>query len=100
MHTWKRNGGPEFRDLDLEGHLLVIVRALYGLKTNSARWHDRFAGTLREEGFAPCKADTDVWMREKDGLYEYICVYVDDLAIAMKDLAAFCEMLKSNMAIR
>ena len=24
--------GPEFRDLGLEGHLLVIVRALYGLR--------------------------------------------------------------------
>ena len=53
-------GGPEFRDLGLEGQLLVIVRALYGLKTSGARWHDRFADTLREEGFAPCKADTDV----------------------------------------
>ena len=29
-------GGPEFRDLGLEGHLLVIVRALYGLKTSGA----------------------------------------------------------------
>ena len=37
-------------------------------------------------------------MREKDGLYEYICMYIDDLAIAMKDLAAFCEMLKSKHA--
>ena len=54
-------GGPEFRDLGLEGHLLVIVRALYGLKTSGARWHDRFADTLRKIGFAPCKADTDVW---------------------------------------
>ena len=45
-------GGPELRDLNLEGHLLVIVRALYGLKTSGAHWHDRFADTLREEGFA------------------------------------------------
>ena len=37
-----------------------------------------------------------VCMHEKDGLYQYICVYVDDLAIAMKDPAAFCEMLKSK----
>ena len=57
-------GGPEFRYLGLEGHLLVIVRALYGLKTSGARWHDRIADTLRKIGFTPCKADTDVWMRE------------------------------------
>ena len=35
-------------------------------------------------------------MREIDGLYKYICVYIDDLAIVMKDQAAFCEMLKSK----
>ena len=39
-------------------------------------------------------------MREKDGLYEYICVYVDDLAIVMKDPAALCEMLKSKLAYK
>jgi Reverse transcriptase (RNA-dependent DNA polymerase) len=46
-------GGPEFRDVGLEGHVLIIVRALYGLKTSGARWHDRFADTLRNEGFTP-----------------------------------------------
>ena len=61
-----------------------------------ARWHDHFADTLRKIGFAPCKADTDVWMQETDGTYEYICAYVDDLMMAMKDLAAFCELLKSE----
>ena len=29
-------GGPEFRSFGLEGHMLVIVRALYGLKTSGA----------------------------------------------------------------
>ena len=95
-------GGPEFKDVGLEGHLLIIVRALYGLKTSGARWHDRFADTLRNEGFVPCKADSDVWMRKTTGIiestsmYEYICVYVDDLAMAMKDPAAFCEILKTK----
>ena len=89
-------GGPEFRDLGLEGHLLLIDRALYGLKTSGARWHDRFADTLRGEGFVPCKADTDVWMRKADDVYEYISVYVDDLAMAMKDPATFCELLKKK----
>ena len=95
-------GGPEFHDVGLEGHLLIIVRALYGLKTSGARWHDRFADTLRNEGFTPCKADSDVWMRKTTGiieshhLYEYICVYVDDLAMAMQDPAAFCEILKNK----
>ena len=31
-----------------------------------------------------------------DGTYEYICVYVDDIMVAMKDPAAFCGLLKSE----
>ena len=31
-----------------------------------------------------------------DGIYEYICVYADDLMMAMKDPAAICELLKSE----
>jgi Reverse transcriptase (RNA-dependent DNA polymerase) len=69
--------GPEFGEL--EGHLLVIERALYGLRTSGARWHDRFADTLREMGYFPCKADPDVWIKDATSHYEYVCVYVDDI---------------------
>ena len=42
------------------------------------------------------KADPDIWMRSsKDGShYGYIAVYVDDLAIWMKDPQAICDTLK------
>ena len=38
-------------------------------------------------GFTPSKADPDVWMRpaEDNSCYEYIAVYVDDLAISAKN---------------
>ena len=75
--------GPEFGEL--ENHVLVIFKSLYGLRTSGVRWHERFADCLREMGFQPCKAEPDVWLRPNDDLYEYIAVYVDDLAIAAKD---------------
>jgi hypothetical protein len=34
-------------------------------------------------GFFPCKAKPDIWMRKKGN--EYIAVFIDDLAIAVKD---------------
>jgi hypothetical protein len=46
-----------------EGRPVMIVRALYGLRSSGARWHDHLAATLREAGFKACKADTDMWMR-------------------------------------
>jgi hypothetical protein len=39
-----------------EGHILVISKALYGLRSSKAKWHDRFADCIRELSFFPCKA--------------------------------------------
>ncbi len=83
--------GPEFGDR--ADHILIIVKALYGLRSSGTRWHDKFADCLRDLGFQPCKAEPDIWMRKADGRYEYIAVYVDDLALALEDPKAFVEIL-------
>ena len=53
-------------------------------------------------GFKPSKADPDIWMKSsKDGShYEYIAVYVDDLAICMKDPKSFCDTLKEKYKLK
>ena len=75
--------GPEFGEL--EGHILLVHKALYGLRTSGVRWHERLADCLRGMGFVPCRAEPDIWMRDKLDHWEYIGTYVDDLAIASKD---------------
>ena len=92
--------GPEFKEL--QGHLLIMVKALYGTRSGGARWHDRLFDILQELKFKPSKADPDVWMRPEPGgtCYEYIAVYVDDLAIAAKDPQAFCNELKENYNLK
>jgi Reverse transcriptase (RNA-dependent DNA polymerase) len=77
----------------LEGHTLIIHKALYGLRTSGLRWHERLADTLRDMGFTPSKADPDVWIRRNQDLYEYIGVYVDDLAICARDPKSICDIL-------
>ena len=44
-------------------------------------------------GYFLSKADPDVWMRQNGDAYEYIAVYVDDLAIAAKDPEAVTNEL-------
>ena len=92
--------GPEFKEL--QGHLLIMVKALYGTRSGGARWHDRLFDILQEMKFKPFKADPDVWMRPEPGgtCYEYIAVYVDDLAIAAKDSQAFCNELKKKYNLK
>ena len=74
--------GAEFGDR--EGHYLVIVKALYGLKSSGLRWHERFADVLRSMKFFPSRAEPDIWMRDMGDHYEYIAVYVDDLLIVSR----------------
>ena len=70
---------------ELEGHTLIIYKALYGLKSSGARWHEKLVDSLRAIGFFQSKADSDVWMRHEGDIYEYIAIYTDDLAIAARD---------------
>jgi Reverse transcriptase (RNA-dependent DNA polymerase) len=86
--------GPEFGEL--EGHALSISKALYGLRSRGARWHDRFADCITELGFFPCKSEPDIWMRKSENIYEYVAVYVDDLAIAMIKPKEFVDVLEEK----
>ena len=92
--------GPEFKEL--QGHLLIMIKALYRTRSGGARWHDRLFDIPQELKFKPSKADPDVWMRPEPGgtCYEYIAVYVDDLAIAAKDPQAFCNELKKKYNLK
>jgi hypothetical protein len=84
-------GGPGFGEL--EGHTLIIHKALYGLRSSGLRWHERFADTLRDMGFVPSKEDIDIWMQRNGNIWEYFATYVNNLAIIMKDPKLFTDLL-------
>ena len=70
--------------------MLVIVRALCGLKSAGSSWRAVLAAVLFSLGFESMRADLDVWIRAlvpSDGhkYYEMLFVYVDDmLAVSHK----------------
>src|SRR6056300_1019807 len=71
--------GPEFGST-LASKRLIIDKSLYGLKSSAARCHEHLSAKLRKIGYKPSKSDADLWMKKhKDGCYEYIARYVDDV---------------------
>ena len=86
--------GKEFGEL--AGHTLLIVKALYGLKSSGKCWHDRLFEVLDDMGFFPSKAEADIWMRRCGDHWEYVAVYVDDLLIASKQPSAIIEALEKD----
>ena len=47
-----------------EGKLVIVFRALYGLKGAGNAWAAAIRQCMRNLGFTPCIADGDVWMLE------------------------------------
>ena len=66
------------------GSIMIMKKALYGLKGSGAAFRAHLAEKLHDIGFIPTRADPDVWHRpavKPDGFeyYEYILCHVDDL---------------------
>ena len=72
--------GPEFEEI--QGHILVIHKALYGLNSSCLRWSHEIHDIILELNFRPCKTHPCVWLREMKDKYKNIAIYVDDLHIA------------------
>lgn len=72
---------PEGYD-DGSGKVLRLKKSLYGLKQASKSWNDEFVRALKTYGFEPTKADPCVFvLKEKDGSFIVVVLYVDDGAI-------------------
>ena len=66
------------------------------LSTIAIDWHERLADCMHNEGWPPCQAEPDIWMRKQGTHYEYIAVYVDDLTLAMENPESFIQLLKDK----
>ncbi len=70
------------------GKIMIITRALYGLKSAGASFRAFLGEHLHYMGFRPCLADPDAWLRpavKRCGFeyYEYVLTYIEDcLAIS------------------
>ena len=84
----------------LSGKILIIQKALYGMRTSGARFHEDLSETLLSIGFKPSKADSDLWIRQGQHCYEYIARYVDDLMIFAKDPASVIKALGEKYPVQ
>jgi len=88
-----------------EGSIMIIVRALYGLKTSGAAWRNTFAQKLLEMGYTSTKANPDVWIRpaiRPDGhrYYEMLLIYVDDILSVSHQPAQTMEQIKELYCLK
>ena len=50
--------------------------------------------------FQPCKAEPDICIRQNGKIYEYVAVYVDDLALALVHPQEFVDLLQDKYTFK
>ncbi len=100
--VWFRGGNELGSD---SGKVIIIIRALYGLKSSGARWREHMAQTLRNAGFKSSLADPDIWLRaavKPDGtkIYEYVLCYVDDVIFQGLEPKKFMDYLSLSYKLK
>src|SRR4051794_1226317 len=66
----------------LEGHILLVLQSLYGLKQSANLWNKRIKRTFKTLGFDPIHADASIFIYKRGII---IGLYVDDLLIFVKN---------------
>ena len=61
---------PEFQEL--EGYILIFLKALYGLKPSGKRWAEVIHGILRHMKFLPSKADPCICLAQESTQFEVL----------------------------
>ena len=95
--------GPEFGSKS--EFIMIVVHALYGLKSSGAAFCALLAETLYDLGYLPTKEDPDVWicMAAKSNGFEYyelfLC-YVDDVLSISHDPQKTMDGIKNTFKLK
>ena len=89
LELWGADAGHAY-------NLQALTRETFYTVGSPEYWHDKFFDILHQMNFKPSRTDPNTWMKySKDGShYEYIAVFIDDLAIYMEDPKSFCDKLR------
>ena len=82
------------------GVSVVVVLALYNLRTSVSDWIAHSSETTRGMDFIPLEADPDVWMQKstKSNLFkhwEYLLIFVDNILCVSEHLDKVTENIKN-----
>jgi hypothetical protein len=86
--------------------VVVVVRALYGLKSSALQFRNHLADTLGNKlGFKSSLADPDLWYKAAtdpsgNKYYSYILVYVDDLLIIDKLPKRYMSQIQESFTVK
>ncbi|KAJ0390596.1 hypothetical protein P43SY_010713 [Pythium insidiosum] len=77
----------------VDGHIYVVLKALYGLRQSGREWNTEFDRWLTERGFQRSATDPCLYFRNAGGSIMLVLIYVDDIVCATNDEAGKVKLL-------
>jgi len=70
------------------GWVWRLLKSLYGLKQSPRLWNQKLHAALQDMGFIRTRSDHSVYIYVRDGVRMIIPIFVDDLTLVSKSMAA------------
>jgi hypothetical protein len=84
---------PGFTNPNYPQHVCKLHKALYGLKQSPRAWFSRLSEKLTQLGFMGSKADSSLFIYQKNSVTMYLLIYVVNIIITGSAPAAITELL-------
>lgn len=68
-----------------DGHVLLLLRSLYGLRNAPRIWFQTLSSSLKDLGFTQSELDPCLWHLQDGELYILVVFVVDDIMIGSSD---------------
>ena len=94
---------PRYEDKSCPNYVCKLDKALYGLKQAPRAWFARLSKKLCELGFKGSKADTSLFLYNKDSTTMFLLIYVDDIIVvtsSQEAVAALLQDLQKEFALK
>ncbi len=80
---------PSYNEFTRPNGTIVVElqKALYGLVESGKLWYDLLSATFQGIGYEQNPMDKCIFNKIADGIQSTVCIYVDDLMVASKDLS-------------
>jgi hypothetical protein len=74
-------------------HVCKLDKALYGLKQAPKAWYNILSSKLVQLGFVICKADTSLFIYNKNSITIYLLVYDNEIIVVKSSLQVVTTLL-------
>ena len=62
-----------------EGHVLLLLKSMYGTKQAARRWHIRISDWMEQNGYPAVNSEKTIFMKRQDSDSLIHCLFVDDM---------------------